>query len=98
MSWLRNRILLFPRGLLLLAAIPIPRQFKLDPEQTTWVDNELDRLLDVEAIKLVGIGPERPACLMEVSPIFLCPKSGPKKWQLIINLRRLNKTLPDHTF
>lgn len=49
------------------------------------------------AIK-VGKGAKRPSCLWEVSLIFLRPKPGPKKWRLIIDLRRLNKTLPDKSF
>ncbi|CAG8779410.1 4930_t:CDS:2, partial [Ambispora leptoticha] len=46
----------------------------------------------------VGEGPVRPDCLIEVSLIFLIPNKGPKKWRFIIDLRRLNTTLPNKPF
>ena len=97
-NWLRYGIPLFPRELIQLSMKPDPPQYPMTEEQHLWLDLEIKRLLTTKAIALVARSEKRPDHLLEVSPIFLTPKSGPKKWRLIIDLRRLNITLPEKSF
>ena len=90
MDWLRNGVPIYPRGVLVLAAKPVPNQYNLSVNQQEWVRKELDRLIKSAAIGCLGSQVTRPKFLLEVSPVFLVPKKGPKKWQMVIDLRRLN--------
>lgn len=69
------------------------REFPCTSEQKEWILKELARLLAVEAIEEVMPGQERK--VRHVSPIFVVPKKGPKKYRLVIDLRGLNQGLPD---
>ncbi|CAG8847065.1 24269_t:CDS:1, partial [Racocetra persica] len=53
-SWLKNGVLLFLRGVLLLAAQQTPKQYTLSKNQEEWVQRELDRLLASSAIRTLG--------------------------------------------
>jgi len=53
----------------------------------------LERLVGTGAIKEVERG-----FLREVSPIRLAPKNGPKRFRLIVNMRRFNEVLPIRRF
>lgn len=94
MDWLTNGVPLYPRGVLVLAAQPDPKQYILSEEQKEWMQKELNRLIKSSAIKCLGSQQERPKFLLEISPVFLVPKKGPKKWRMVIDLRRLNSILP----
>lgn len=98
MEWLERKVPLFPRGVMNLAALPVPKPWSFTIEEREWINLELEHLRSTGAIELVGQGKERPEFLLEVSPVFVVPKQGPKKFRLVIDLRRLNKTLPKKSF
>lgn len=95
MDWLMNGVLLYPRGALVIATQSVPKQYVLSVEQEEWVQKELDRLVTSSAVVCLGNQSERPDFLLEISQVFLVPKKGPKKWKLVIDLRRLDTILPE---
>ncbi|CAG8551042.1 7540_t:CDS:2, partial [Racocetra persica] len=80
-SWLKNGVLLFSRGVLLLAAQQTPKQYALSRDQEEWVQRELDRLLASSAIKALGNQVERPtgvvANVNEYDNRYVAPASSP---------------------
>ncbi|ELR13538.1 RNAdirected DNA polymerase subfamily protein [Acanthamoeba castellanii str. Neff] len=66
------------------------RIFPATPAQQTWLLAEVERLVATGAAELMGIGPSKPAGIRYVSPVFCVPKKGPKKWRLVIDMRRIN--------
>lgn len=62
-------------------------------DQIKWTSTEITRLCQSGALTQVN-----QEDLREVSPIRLAPKKGPKKFRLIVNMRRLNSTLPIRHF
>lgn len=58
----------------------------------------IGKVVEYGGIKLVHVGKERPEMLLEVSPVFLVPKVDPKRYRMVIDLRRLNQVLPEKTF
>ncbi|CAG8831906.1 36250_t:CDS:2, partial [Gigaspora margarita] len=49
MDWLMNGVPLYPRGALVIAAQPVPKQYVLSVEQEKWAQKELDRLITSSA-------------------------------------------------
>lgn len=92
LNWVRNGVHLIVNG----QVEEDCRSFTLTSEQTEWLRVEIQRLVAVKAIAWVGKG-ERPQCIKCVSPVFLVPKTGPKKWRLVIDNRRLNAMMVDQT-
>jgi len=75
-----------------------PKSYDLTQEEEEWVRMEIQRLTDANAIKFLGSGPSRPEQLLCASPIFLVPKPGPKRYCLVVDMRRLNLRLEPHPF
>ncbi len=69
------------------------RQIPMTTEQQSWLKQELARLVNCNAVEVMGSG-ERPQGIRAISPVFLVPKQGLKRWRLVIDLRRVNSTLP----
>jgi len=72
--------------------------FPLTDSQREWLDLEIVRLLEVGAIEHLGSDQgllRKPLGAVLCAPVFLVHKKGPKKWRLVIDLRRLNKVLED---
>lgn len=64
------------------------RTFPMTSDQQEWTEVELQRLLDAQEVR------EVPQMEVEhISPIFLVPKPGPKKWRLVVDMRGLNQGL-----
>lgn len=63
-------------------------------EQSEWTDKEIERLVRTGALEDLGVSEEMPEGISEVSPIRLAPKAGPKRFRLVVNMRRLNAQLP----
>lgn len=97
-EWLEKKVPLFPKGVMRLASLPVLRPWQFTEEEKEWISRELERLRATGAIALAAEGDQRPECLLEVSPVFVVPKQGPKSFRLVIDLRRLNKTLPKKSF
>ncbi|CAG8667599.1 23358_t:CDS:2 [Gigaspora margarita] len=53
-DWLENGVPLYPRGVLVLAAKPVPWQYSLLEDQKQWVRKELDWLLRFQVIEGLG--------------------------------------------
>jgi hypothetical protein len=70
----------------------------MDEEQWEWVVKELGRLEGTGAVEFLGEGEEMPVGMDYGSPVFLVPKSGPKKWRLVIDMREVNKGLTAEKF
>jgi len=74
------------------------RSFPLTESQSKWLDVEIARLLEVGAIEHLGwdqgLSRKPPGAVLS-APVFLVHKKGPKKWRLVIDLRRLNSVLED---
>ncbi|CAG8520380.1 44898_t:CDS:2 [Gigaspora margarita] len=54
-DWLRNGVPIYPRGMLVLAAKPVPNQYNLSVDQQEWVRKELDRLIKSAVIGCLGV-------------------------------------------
>lgn len=66
------------------------RTFPMTAEQMEWTEEELTRML--QAHEIMEIPRDR---VEHLSPIFCVPKSGPKKWRLVIDMRGLNQGMED---
>jgi hypothetical protein len=70
------------------------RPIELEEEQWEWLKKEFARIEGTGAVEWVGEeGDEMPEGLLYASPVFLVPKTGPKKWRLVIDMRVVNKGL-----
>ena len=98
MDWITNKIHLRVLAADKLAQQPLQQEIPLTREERFWTTRELERLCQITAIELVGQGSQRPEGLKEVSSIFLISKPGPKKYRLVVDMRRLNTCLEDHHF
>lgn len=59
-----------------------------DKGKVEWTDKEIQRLLEVGALRR-----EKKENILEFSPLQLEPKKGPKKFRLVVDMRRLNTFL-----
>jgi len=91
-SWLRDGVPFCPKTQEGLSSAPRENKV-LKKEEIEWTTREIERLVATGAIKEV-----HREFLKEVSPVRLVPKNGHKKFRLIVNMRRLNKTLPIRHF
>ena len=57
------------------------------------VENEIKKLLDLKVIKKV-----EHHCNEFISPIFLVPKKNPGEYRMILNLKKLNESVPYRHF
>lgn len=73
------------------------RVFLAIEDQQLWIKTKIACMLLVQAIEYMGLG-ERPVGVWFCLPVFLVPKKGPKKWQLEIDLCRLNIVLKTYYF
>jgi Reverse transcriptase (RNA-dependent DNA polymerase) len=94
MGWIQHGVELHLEG----QPVEDGRSFPLTTSQKEWLDVEILRLLEVGAIE--HLGPDqglmnKPPGVILCAPVFLVPKKGPKKWRLVIDLRRLNEVLED---
>jgi hypothetical protein len=64
--------------------------FPLTPAQQAWLLAEVDHLLTMGAVELMGTGPSKPASIHYMSLVFCMPKNGPKKWRLVIDMCCIN--------
>lgn len=96
--WLKNYVPLFSRDVWSLIQSEILRPYELTWDQKMWLEKKVLWLEKLGAITKVGTARSCPAALLEVSPIFLVSKLGPKRYRLVIDLRRLNKRLPEKLF
>ena len=89
-EWIRNGITIEIKGDIHPGRESIP----LTEEQQMWVQQELQRACRVGAIEMVSQD-EIAARVKLVSPVFVVPKKGPKKYRLVHDLRGLNVAVPD---
>lgn len=68
--------------------------FISEVEEVEWTDEEIARLKEEGALELFQVGGPRPFALW-VFPIHLVPKAGAKRFRLVVDMRRLNKYMPD---
>jgi len=61
-------------------------------EEVAWTEKEIQRLLEIGAISEVDSEPD------VLSPIFLIPKAGPKKFRLVIDMREMNRSFDKRSF
>lgn len=66
---------------------------KFDFSQRIIVNREIQKLLKMKVIKIVQHHPNE-----FISPIFLVPKKTPGEYRMILNLKKLNESLPYHHF
>jgi len=64
-------------------------------EEEEWMDLEVQRLCQTQAVEDLGESHQMPKELKIMSKIRLAPKKGPKKYRLVINMRPLNWSLID---
>jgi len=76
------------------------RSFPLTESQSKRLNVEIARLLEVGAIEHLGLDQglsRKPPGAVLSAPVFLVHKKGPKKWRLVIDLRRLISVLTTGT-
>lgn len=64
--------------------------YSLNKEQLQWMVAEVEWRESAGTVELVGLG---LAGIHYVSPVFLVPKKGPKRWWMVINMQAVNKGL-----
>lgn len=92
-SWVRDGVPIEPQSEEGLG----PTRAKYDTiageEEEEWTDREIARLVQTGALEDMGGSRDPPEGIAEVSPIRLAPKAGPKRFRLVVNMRRLNRHL-----
>jgi len=92
MEWIEHGVELHLQG----NPVEDGRSFPLTESQSKWLNVEIARLLEVGAIEHLsldqGLSRKPPGAVLR-APVFLVHKKGPKKWRLVIDLRRLNSVL-----
>jgi hypothetical protein len=63
-------------------------------DQLEWLLVELPWLVSVGSVVDLGNSILQPIGIDVVSPVNLAPKKGPKQWQLVHDLHRLNMVMP----
>jgi hypothetical protein len=74
------------------------RPIQLKPTQVEWLLVEFRRLVGTEGVVYLGVSDAMPKELDYASPVFLVPKSGPKKYRLVVDMRQPNLGLFPPTF
>ena len=69
---------------------PPPQYLCFNQEQQDWINAEIQRLLDQGSLVLDQA--------LFLNPIFLVPKKGPKKYRLVVDMRKLNMGFPPPYF
>lgn len=65
------------------------KQSKFNPVEDKVVNEEIKKLLEMQVIKVVDHHPQE-----FISPIFVVPKKNPGEYRMILNLKKLNESIP----
>lgn len=95
--WMRDGVSLDPASPI-LPTVPTSStgnvQHRMSHKQQEWLEEEVARLVRtgaLEEVATIGSQTISPDKIAFVSPIFLVPKKGPKRWRLVVDMRRLNQ-------
>ena len=98
LEWVREGLRFWPRNAEELKKKGCLRPILLEKEQREWAVKELERLVLTGAVVFLGEGEDMPEGLWFASPVFTVPKPGPKRFRLVVDMRRLNEGLEVRKF